>query len=252
MSPPPTSIDGTDITGATIDGQDVEEITVDGQTVFTAVPAVPQPNVGHFKADSLGLSDGDPVTAWTDQSTNAVDISVSGGNPIFAANDLNGLPGVDFNGGDFKSDTSFSFATPLVSYIVWDYARVNPDEVIFDGLNDFNPELAVAPRSGVDNLFAANGTGISAQVNLSGPLAIKIVFDGTNSSINVNGNLIASGDLGNNGRPSGFTFGDLNDLRGGNFQSFSTMYEFAEYQNPSQQVQADAEAALNDKWGVTF
>jgi len=36
---PPTSIDGTDITGATIDGTDVQEITVDGQTVFTAVPA---------------------------------------------------------------------------------------------------------------------------------------------------------------------------------------------------------------------
>jgi len=35
---PPTSIDGTDITGATIDGTDVTEITVDGQTVFTAAP----------------------------------------------------------------------------------------------------------------------------------------------------------------------------------------------------------------------
>ena len=33
---PPTSIDGTDITGATIDGTDVQEITVDGQTVFSA------------------------------------------------------------------------------------------------------------------------------------------------------------------------------------------------------------------------
>jgi len=33
---PPTSIDGTDITGATIDGTDVQEITVDGQTVFTS------------------------------------------------------------------------------------------------------------------------------------------------------------------------------------------------------------------------
>jgi len=32
---PPTSIDGTDITGATIDGTDVQEITVDGQTVFS-------------------------------------------------------------------------------------------------------------------------------------------------------------------------------------------------------------------------
>jgi len=36
---PPTSIDGTDITGATIDGTDVTEITVDGQTVFTAGPS---------------------------------------------------------------------------------------------------------------------------------------------------------------------------------------------------------------------
>jgi len=36
----PTSIDGTDITGATIDGTDVTEITVDGQTVFTAGPAI--------------------------------------------------------------------------------------------------------------------------------------------------------------------------------------------------------------------
>jgi len=37
---PPTSIDGTDITGATIDGTDVQEITVDGDTVFTAGPTV--------------------------------------------------------------------------------------------------------------------------------------------------------------------------------------------------------------------
>jgi len=36
MSPPPTNIDGTDITGASIDGQDVQEITLDGQTVFSA------------------------------------------------------------------------------------------------------------------------------------------------------------------------------------------------------------------------
>jgi len=35
----PTSIDGTDITGATIDGQDVQEITVDGDTVFSAGPS---------------------------------------------------------------------------------------------------------------------------------------------------------------------------------------------------------------------
>jgi len=40
---PPTSIDGTDITGATIDGTDVQEITVDGDVVFSAAPPVPIP-----------------------------------------------------------------------------------------------------------------------------------------------------------------------------------------------------------------
>ena len=35
----PTSIDGTDITGATIDGTDVQEITVDGDVVFSAAPS---------------------------------------------------------------------------------------------------------------------------------------------------------------------------------------------------------------------
>jgi len=34
----PTSIDGTDITGATIDGTDVQEITVDGDVVFSGIP----------------------------------------------------------------------------------------------------------------------------------------------------------------------------------------------------------------------
>jgi len=37
---PPTSIDGTDITGATIDATDVQEITVDGDVVFTAGPTI--------------------------------------------------------------------------------------------------------------------------------------------------------------------------------------------------------------------
>ena len=38
---PPTSIDGTDITGATIDDTDVQEITVDGDVVFSAGPDFP-------------------------------------------------------------------------------------------------------------------------------------------------------------------------------------------------------------------
>ena len=44
---PPTSIDGTDITGATIDGTDVQEITVDGDVVFSAAPQDPAAGLLH-------------------------------------------------------------------------------------------------------------------------------------------------------------------------------------------------------------
>ena len=66
---PPTSIDGTDITGATIDGTDVQEITVDGDVVFSAAPSnlpVAYSNmVGWwpFDATTYGGSNLDDVTA---------------------------------------------------------------------------------------------------------------------------------------------------------------------------------------------
>jgi len=66
MSPPPTSIDGTDITGATIDGQEVQEITIDGQTVFTAGPpdfvvtqyTYEDPSNSSVSTDTVGTNDG--------------------------------------------------------------------------------------------------------------------------------------------------------------------------------------------------
>jgi len=67
---PPTSIDGTDITGATIDGTEVTEITVDGDTVFSAGPSFDLPVaysnlVAWYPFDSAeyGGSNADDVTA---------------------------------------------------------------------------------------------------------------------------------------------------------------------------------------------
>ena len=64
----PTSIDGTDITGATIDGTDVQEITVDGDVVFSATSDLPvaySDLVAWYPFDSAeyGGSNADDVTA---------------------------------------------------------------------------------------------------------------------------------------------------------------------------------------------
>jgi len=65
---PPTSIDGTDITGATIDGTDVQEITVDGDVVFSAAPTLPVAYSNlvawwPFDSAEYGGSNEDDVTA---------------------------------------------------------------------------------------------------------------------------------------------------------------------------------------------
>jgi len=61
----PTSIDGTDITGATIDGQDVQEITVDGQTVFSAGPTI----IDDFETQNLNIWSGSIGDYTIDTST---------------------------------------------------------------------------------------------------------------------------------------------------------------------------------------
>jgi len=68
---PPTSIDGTDITGATIDGTDVQEITVDGDTVFTAVPDIPNSVIHQYPFSTFTTS------TWAD-NVGTADMTVNG------------------------------------------------------------------------------------------------------------------------------------------------------------------------------
>jgi len=95
---PPTSIDGTDITGATIDGIDVTEITVDGDTVFTAVPDIPNSAV-------LNLSASDFTSSSWDSTIGSFSLSNTG-NPQKISSVVNGEPVVRYDTDDFSKTTS--------------------------------------------------------------------------------------------------------------------------------------------------
>jgi len=119
----PTSIDGTDITGATIDGTDVQEITVDGQTVFTAGPTLPVAYsnlVAWYPFDSAeyGGSNADDVTAIIGGSGDdtAYDGTVSGANyqSSGGVTDINAganSGAFDFNGSNDIINTNFDIGT---------------------------------------------------------------------------------------------------------------------------------------------
>jgi len=126
---PPTSIDGTDISGATIDGQDVQQITVDGQTVFTAGPDFPfiidnfedAPNGPYGGSDTLG-------TYWTVLNYSINDWDRSTINPIEDNKSLRWLSG------DEGSQTLVSFENdglpnyPEKGQIFSAYVRTDPQD----------------------------------------------------------------------------------------------------------------------------
>jgi len=154
---PPTSIDGTDITGATIDGTDVQEITVDGQTVFTAVPPLPGSAVHQWKFD-----EGSGTTATDSIGSN--DGTINGATFTSDANLVGGF-GLDFDGNDTV-----------------DYSTIGSVLAI-------NQDFSVAMTVNLDNLsteqhFLSHVTSSNDRVeigtsrNVSGTFAFS-TFDGT-------------------------------------------------------------------------
>jgi hypothetical protein len=182
---PPTSIDGTDITGATIDGTDVQEITVDGDVVFSAGPTVTPVAYSNlvawfpFDPSTYGGSFTDDVTALFNPSqsgdSTAHDLSDAGTSPTFQSSggvtDVNVGPnsgGVDFDD-DVLEVFNIGQTFGEITMIGW----VNPDNVNVsnDRVHDFGrTTLSGRIRSGNFSLQAYDGsqritTGRSASVN---------------------------------------------------------------------------------------
>ncbi len=117
-----------------------------------------------LKADALtGLSDGDPVTNWPDESGNGNNATqaTSGIAPVYKESIVNGLPIVRGNG----VDTEMDFSGPIVSgsgnrtvFIVAKHSGAGPsDSLLTLGFDDtsttgvcfqMSPEIAVRVRGG--------------------------------------------------------------------------------------------------------
>jgi len=137
MTPPPTNIDGTDITGATIDGTDVTEITVDGDTVFAALD-IPDSVVAQDLVAWYRFEDGDArdYTATLNgqfADSTAYDGTVNGATfrPSGGVRDFNnGANSGAFEGDGTDDDISFltpSVSTPLTASI---YAKLNKKDPV--------------------------------------------------------------------------------------------------------------------------
>jgi len=87
MTPPPISIDGTDIKSATIDGTEVTEVTIDGDTVFTAIPdnILTQDLIAWYRFEDGDARDYTATLSGTFADTTAYDGTVNGATFVSSA-----------------------------------------------------------------------------------------------------------------------------------------------------------------------
>jgi len=192
---PPTSIDGTDITGATIDGTDVQEITVDGDVVFNRFQG-PDSVVEQFNAqtafDSSDINT--QVTSWTGEKQG---ITATGNGAIVRSNGINGFQSLEFDGSDdFFQVLDTDFPDTLQPYTIIAVVEL------------FSTGTLYQATSGADSGQRAghllwNGSRWVAfsQNALLGSFDSTVrmltgVYDGNNGQLRENGTQTANGNIG--------------------------------------------------------
>jgi len=198
----PTSIDGTDITGATIDGTDVQEITVDGQTVFTAAPNIPDGENIHARyiVDEEPLSDQDSITTFSDQSLNGHDLT--GGSPTYVADEWNGKAVARFDGSSDQLDGDIADITqPFTVAQVLQFSGSSTSILTSHSGDNGNAGIIRHRGDNSDGLQTRSGNNLSTggAFGFTSRVVIIAVFDGSNSLIEVNDVQEALGDVGTNG-----------------------------------------------------
>ena len=185
---PPTSIDGTDITGATIDGTDVQEITVDGDVVFSAesLPVAYSNLIAWYPFDSseYGGSNADDVTAIFNPSqsgdSTAYDGTVQGATYQSSAgvtdiNAGNNSGAYEFDGSDDKIDLGSNFSETSHTKCGWFKTSDNiENQTVFGayGLGSSKYTNLVLNRGPTDNRL----TYIFDDGNVSADIIIDVSY----------------------------------------------------------------------------
>jgi len=231
----PTSIDGTDITGATIDGTDVQEITVDGQTVFTAgpLPVAFSNLVAWYPFDSAtyGGSNADDVTAILggsgddtayDGTVTGATYQSSGGVTDIRAGANSGA----FSFADDRIQLPFTRIDVPFSLTIWSFtsdpALTSEQGQVFSNFSstgdDFQIVYSSNPlrvRFGYD---VGPGFHVIANVNANTYNHVAITYDGSTAKTYFNGSFVDSYNFTDSFIDNGefFNIGTSDDGRGHN------------------------------------
>ncbi len=117
-----------------------------------------------LKADAItGLSDGDPITTWVDQSGEGNDATATGTTrPSYQTNELNGLPVARFDGVSdvMQIGSPLTLAHPYTIFYVGKYNSVD-DTQLRRIIASFTVNWLMGPYQGVWQWYSGDGSGFA-------------------------------------------------------------------------------------------
>lgn len=139
-----------------------------------------------LKADSLALSDNDPVTTWEDSHTSNKD--ATGGSPLYKTNVVNGLPVVRFDGVDdaFTVALTNNDSTRTLFALVKNATTDNGEGVVGWGANG-----RIASNGTDQDYQISSEAGNQTFTGSTGSNAVLLVAAWQSASV---GNLYVNGD----------------------------------------------------------
>jgi len=240
---PPTSIDGTDLTGATIDGTDVQEITVDGDVVFSAGPTLP----------TIGLLHNYDATLLTNPNTfidqqGSADLTANS-SPILNTSGINGLQTVSLDGNDDSYFGALTASQPLD--VFWVGSAISSDGGLFStDQSGAHPRLS-RQFGNVTDLDL--GSNIRVNQAPTTPEIYLAQIDGSNSAIYISSKSPAGGPTIGGTDTFGGTFFLGANFAANNFNLEAEIGQVLFYDSSaSGYSQSDVWDFLSAKWGITI
>lgn len=160
-----------------------------------------------LEADTLALSDTDPVTTWADSSGlgNDATQAVAGAKPTFRTSVINGLPVVRFDQtDDLLATASFSLVHPFTIFVVTKFNQAQSgNDTLFDGVTAVNSARLYRASATQLQMYAGGG-GPTPTTTPEAFHVLTCIYNGASSGMRVDGGAAVTGDPSNT-NPGGIT-----------------------------------------------
>lgn len=220
-------------------------------TGAAALPPPPTANlVAHYDAsDASSITITTGVSKWNDLSGNGNNLlqNVGSKQPTYTGTGTSSIVNFDGSNDDLKT-ANFTLNQPETIYVVVKQVTWTINRYLTDGSTTDRMDIYDETSTPSIALYAGSSTSVNSGLTLNTVMVVAAVFNGASSSVSVNDNTKATGNVGSN-NAGGFTLGSAGSEAGA-FSNIGVQEVYIYSAAHSNAQQTAIISYLRAKWGI--